>query len=281
MTIYYQTDRLTLHIGDALEALKQLPSNSVQTAITSPPYFNLCNYNVTGQMGLEETIPEYLSNLTAVFSEVRRILVNGGVFWVVIGDTVNNYSPIRGKGERRSPSFTIRRPRQKGYREKEQLGIPAKLIESMRSDGWMFRRELIWDKGESGAIANSDTAPLTHESILQFCKWEGNGRPYLNCKAMRSSVLRYPAVSHQIHPCPFPAQLARELLNASQKDSETVLDPFSGSGVSLFIGQERGRAIGVELNPEFCQVIREHDRASHLVGMGATEQLSLMESAIA
>ena len=139
----------------------------------------------------------------------------------------------------------------------------------------MFRRELIWDKGTSGASANSDTAPLTHESILQFCKWEGGSRPYLNCKAMRSSVLRYPAVSHQIHPCPFPAQLARELLNASQRDGETVLDPFSGSGVSLFIGQERGRAIGVELNPEFCQVIREHDRVSHLVEMSQQTSLEL------
>jgi len=275
MTIYYQTDRLTLHIGDALETLKQLPSNSVHTAITSPPYFNLCDYKMDRQLGLESTIASYLTNITAVFSEVRRILVNGGVFWVIISDTMNNYSPIRGKGERRSPSFTIRRSMQEGYREKEKLCIPAKLIDSMRSDGWMLRNELIWDKGASGQIANSDTAPLTHESILQFGKWEGNGRPYLNCKSLRSSVLRYPAVSHQIHPCPFPAQLARELLNASQKDGETVLDPFSGSGVSLFIGQERGRAIGVELNPEFCQVIREHDRVSHLVEMSQQTSLEL------
>lgn len=273
--IYYQTDRITLHCGDAIATLRSLPSNSVHTALTSPPYFNLCDYGVAGQMGLEGTIAEYLANLTAVFSEVRRILVNGAVLWVVISDTLNNYSPIRGKGERRSPVIIQRRLMQDGYLEKEQLGIPAKLIEAMRSDGWMLRRELIWDKGMSGAIANSDTAPLMHESVLQFGKWDSRSRPYLNCNPLRSSVLRYPAVSDPIHPCPFPPGLVRELMDASMQPGQTMIDPFAGSGTSLFVGAQKGHAIGVELNPVFCGLIEDRDRVSQLSNMSATAQTSL------
>jgi len=255
--IYHQTDRITLHCGDALQVLKALPSSYVNTAITSPPYFNLCDYRIEGQLGLEKTIREYLANLTAVFSEIRRILIPGSVFWVIIGDTSNNYSPIRAKGERKSPKIKMRRSLQPGYIEKEQLGIPAKLIESMRSDGWVFRRELIWDKGTSGAISNSDTAPLTHESILQFGKWTGKGRPYFNCKSMKSSVLRYAPVSDPIHPCPFPPKLIRELLDASMSPEQIMIDPFSGSGIALSVGAEKGNAIGIELNPKFCQILTE------------------------
>lgn len=273
--IYHQSDRLTLFNGDSLEILKQIPSNSVHTGITSPPYFNQCDYKVKGQIGLEQTIDEFLESVCAVFREVHRILVNGGVFWVIIADTQNNYSPIRGKGERRSKDYTMRRPMQQGYREKEALQIPQKLVEAMRSDGWVFRRELIWDKGSSGQIANSDTATLTHESVLQFGKWEGNDRPYLNCKPLRSSVLRYPPVSDPVHPCPFPFGLVSELLDASMQLGETMIDPFAGRGTSLYAGQQKGCAIGVELNPDFCELIRSSALVSSLSSLRSA-QLELL-----
>ena len=60
--------------GDALEVLKTLPSESIDCCITSPPYFNLRNYNVTGQIGLETTYQEFIEKLLSVFLEVKRIL---------------------------------------------------------------------------------------------------------------------------------------------------------------------------------------------------------------
>lgn len=249
--IYYQADRLTLYHGDSAEMLRQIPSNSVHTAITSPPYFCQCDYKILGQIGLETTIEAFLERVCEVFREVYRVLVPGGVFWVIIADTSNNYSPVRGKGERRSDTWTMRRPMQAGFQEKESLQIPHLLVDAMRRDGWLFRRELIWDKGTSGQQANSDTAALTHESILQFGKWTDSDRPYLNCKPLRSSVLRYSPKSDKVHPCPFPLGLARELLEASMQPGETILDPFCGSGTSLAIGQQIGKAIGIDLNTDF------------------------------
>jgi site-specific DNA-methyltransferase (cytosine-N4-specific) len=255
---------IIIYHGDALSVLSQLPSNSVHAAITSPPYFQQCDYRVAGQYGLELTIEHYLAHLVWTFRELRRVLVDGAVFWVIVGDTQNNYSPVRGKGERRSRILKNRRKLQTGYREKEALQVPGLLVDAMRADGWLFRRELIWDKGSSGTIGNSDTAPLTHESVLQFGKYEKGGRPYFNCKPLKGSVLRYAPVSDLIHPCPFPMGLVDELLDASMLPGQTMIDPFAGSGTSLMSGMRRGRAIGIELNEEYCHRIKERTHSLQL-----------------
>ena len=60
--------------GDALIKLQELPAESVDCCVTSPPYFKLRDYGVEGQIGLEETVEEYIEKLVAVFREVRRVL---------------------------------------------------------------------------------------------------------------------------------------------------------------------------------------------------------------
>ena len=60
--------------GDAVEQLKNLPDNSIDMCLTSPPYFSLRNYDVDGQIGQEETPDEYIARLLAVFTEVYRVL---------------------------------------------------------------------------------------------------------------------------------------------------------------------------------------------------------------
>jgi DNA modification methylase len=64
--------------------LKTLPSESVHCCITSPPYFNLRDYKVDGQIGLERTPDEYVAQLVAVFREVRKVLRKGLMFVVVL-----------------------------------------------------------------------------------------------------------------------------------------------------------------------------------------------------
>ena len=60
--------------GEALEKLKTIPSNSVDCCVTSPPYFQLRDYGVEGQIGLEKTVDEYIEKLVDIFREVRRVL---------------------------------------------------------------------------------------------------------------------------------------------------------------------------------------------------------------
>jgi len=237
-------------LGDAIEVLKSLPDNSIDCCVTSPPYFQMCDYEHDDQYGLEPTIAEYLSNISKVFSEVYRVLKDGSCCWIVIGDTMNNYSPVRAKGQRRKLNeYSHRRRLQAGYREKEALSIPHQLADQLRSDGWLHRQTLIWDKGNSGGMVNSDSAPLTHETILQMGKWNKRSRPYLRCQPLQSSVLKFGATSDPVHPCPFPVPLASYLIEASTINHEIVLDPFIGSGTTAIAAQRLGRHfIGIELN---------------------------------
>ena len=73
-----------LFIGDALEALKQIPSETVDTCVTSPPYYGLRDYGADGQIGLEKTPDEYIDRLVDVFHEVKRTLKKDGTLWIVI-----------------------------------------------------------------------------------------------------------------------------------------------------------------------------------------------------
>lgn len=243
-------------LGDAIGVLKSLPDDSIDCCFTSPIYFQMCDYKCEGQYGLEPTIAEYLLNISKVFSEVYRVLKDGSCCWIVIGDTMNNYSPIRAKGQRRKlGEYSHRRPKQAGYREKEALSIPHQVVDQLRSDGWLHRQTFIWDKGTTGGIAKSDTAQLTHEYVLQMGKWSKRSRPYLRCHPLQSSVLKFSTTSDSVHPCPFPVPLAGYLIEASTNVGETVLDPFIGSGTTAIAALQLDcNFIGIELNPDYRDI---------------------------
>lgn len=73
--------------GDSRMLLAQLPAESVDCVVTSPPYFGLRDYGVAGQMGLEADPKAYVAGLVAVFEEVRRVLKRTGTLWLNLGDS--------------------------------------------------------------------------------------------------------------------------------------------------------------------------------------------------
>lgn len=105
--------------GDCLELMKKLPDASVDVCITSPPYFNLRDYGVDGQLGAEHDPDSYISNLIAVFSEVYRVLKDGGSCWVNIDDV---------------------------YSDQSLQCIPDRFKIRMVESGWLCRNEIIWHK---------------------------------------------------------------------------------------------------------------------------------------
>ena len=72
---------------DCLEGLKQLPDNSINCCVTSPPYWGLRDYGVEGQLGLESTPEEYVAKMVEVFREVKRVLRDDGTLWLNLGDS--------------------------------------------------------------------------------------------------------------------------------------------------------------------------------------------------
>ena len=86
---FFRTDlRNSLLVGgDSEKALTALPEGIFQTCVTSPPYWSLRDYHIAGQIGLEQSVTDYIAHLVRVFAEVRRTLRDDGTLWVNIGDS--------------------------------------------------------------------------------------------------------------------------------------------------------------------------------------------------
>jgi len=144
--VLYQTDEdcspLFL-LGDAFSVLTQLPSDSVDFCMTSPPYWGQRRYH-GGGIGLEGDYEEYIANLLSVFSQVRRVLKPTGAFWLNLGDT---------------------------YQNKTLLGIPWRVaIRLMDEQGWLLRNEVIWNKVKGGLDNAKDRVRNIHENLFFFVK---------------------------------------------------------------------------------------------------------------
>lgn len=174
-----------LLLGDALEQLRTLPSESVHTCITSPPYYNLRDYGIAGQIGRETSVEEYLQKLVRVFREVRRVLREDGTLWVNMGDS---YATRSGKqpptNTRNSYGHTEKRTPQ-GYKYKDLIGVPWQLAFALREDGWYLRQDIVWYKTNAMPESVKDRCTKSHEYIFLLSKSE---RYYFNAAAIREPV---------------------------------------------------------------------------------------------
>ena len=174
-----------LLLGDALEQLRTLPSESVHTCVTSPPYYNLRDYGIAGQIGNETSVEEYLQKLVRVFREVRRVLREDGTLWVNMGDS---YATRSGKqpptNTRNSYGHTEKRTPQ-GSKYKDLIGVPWQLAFALREDGWYLRQDIVWYKTNAMPESVKDRCTKSHEYIFLLSKSE---RYYFNAAAIREPV---------------------------------------------------------------------------------------------
>lgn len=181
---------LTILTGDWIERLRELPDESVQCCVTSPPYFSLRDYKMPGQLGLEQTPEEYVAKLVAGFNEVKRVLRSDGVLWLNLGDSYSgswgNYGgQNRGKGSQRkiangsqvhnaaydglerSRPATASIP---GLKPKDLIGIPWAVAFALRADGWYLRSDIIWAKRNCMPESVTDRPTRSHEFIFLLSK---------------------------------------------------------------------------------------------------------------
>lgn len=84
--------------GDCIDKIKNIPSQTIDCCITSPPYYGLRDYGIDGQIGLESTPSQYIDKLVEIFREVYRVLKPEGTLWINIGD-----SYVGTGGDRKKP----------------------------------------------------------------------------------------------------------------------------------------------------------------------------------
>lgn len=256
-----------LYCGDSCQVLKHIDANSVDCIITSPPYYSLRDYQVDGQIGLEDTVQEYVSLICEVMDECYRVLKDDGVLFLNIGDT---YYSGKGKScgvdsKSSKRRFGVR-PVDKsggvgvGAQRKSILGIPWRVAIEMISRKWILRAPIIWHRKKALPEAVKDRPQHSYENIFMFVK----GRFYhfdrdpLRGKELDEDIWDITArtKSGGLNTAPFPDELVERCLSIGCPENGVVLDPFVGSGTTIRVALQSGySAIGIELNEEFCNYI--------------------------
>lgn len=178
--IYKPIEKFTNKIlcGGSHKVLKTIPDESIDCVVTSPPYWALRDYGVTGQIGLESTIEEYLDKLILIFDEVHRVLKPKGTCWVNFGDTYANKTKGGHRNKVQNNIFDSLTARSFIPKLKTKLNIPAKslcLIPSrfavrMIERGWILRNEIIWHKPNAMPQSVSDRFSVDFEKVFFFVK---------------------------------------------------------------------------------------------------------------
>lgn len=159
--------------GDVLDKLSEIETGTVQTCITSPPYWGLRDYGIDGQIGLEGTPEEYVDKLVQVFREVKRVLRDDGCLWLNLGDSYNgsggaggDYSPGGLKdGQPKYPGRNIGT-----LKPKDLVGIPWRMAFALQADGWYLRSDIIWAKPNPMPESVTDRPTKAHEYIFLLTK---------------------------------------------------------------------------------------------------------------
>lgn len=178
----------TILHGDALTTLKTLPDNHVQCVVTSPPYYALRDYGVSGQIGLEDTPAEYIEKLVQVFREVRRVLKEDGTCWINLGDSYANDQKWGGhpSGKHCKELHSMVRPKRfTGLPGKNLLMIPARVAIALQEDGWWLRSDIIWAKPTAMPESVTDRPTTAHEHIFLLAKSE---KYYYDADAIREPL---------------------------------------------------------------------------------------------
>ena len=178
--------------GDCIESLKKLEDQSINTCITSPPYWGLRNYNdESKQLGMEDTPEEFVENLVNVFREVKRVLRDDGTVWLNLGDsyssggrTTTTNQSLRGDKE-----YGVTRPKpSKGIKPKDLIGIPWRVAFALQADGWYLRQDIIWHKPNPMPESVKDRCTKAHEYIFLLSK---NVKYYFDNEAIKEDA-KYP-----------------------------------------------------------------------------------------
>jgi site-specific DNA-methyltransferase (adenine-specific) len=143
--------RNAILIGDALMRLHELPDASADCIITSPPYFGLRDYGVTGQLGQEANVDEWVANLRAVATELERVLQPWGSLWLNLGDTYSRHARY-------------------GAPSKSLLLGPERVARALVEDGWLLRNKVVWAKANPLPSPSKDRLTNAYELLYFFVR---------------------------------------------------------------------------------------------------------------
>lgn len=252
--------------GDCLDGMKTLADDSIVLAFTSPPYHNAVNYDdhvkkLNGEVGYwerkEQSYDFYKTFLIDRFKEMYRVIKPGG-------HNVVNISPVAWEGRR--------------------VALPFHFVCWMEEIGWRFKEDIVWEKGvvrdkRSGVLMQHPYPgyyypSLAVEYVFVFQKpaaKKSENNIYHNRSAKEKQEnkldlkgyqeqskniwnIRPVAPQENIHPCPFPKELARRVVQYYSYKNDIVLDIFCGSGITNLMAEKLNRKhIGMETEKQYIE----------------------------
>ena len=223
------------------ENMDKVKDDSVQTIITSPPYWNLKDYFKIGQIG-QESYDQYIKRLYSVFCESYKKLNNSGSMWININIRIY---------------------------KKQVILIPYDIISICKKLGYFYRGIFIWHKSSGIPVSNTNIVDR-HEYILVFSKnkqfsikkdiqytFNDYQNELINGGAIWNINRKAGSIGKKIiHPAIYPYELVRRILLMTTEEGDLVLDPFLGSGTTLIESIKNKRTcIGFEYNEQFESLI--------------------------
>jgi DNA modification methylase len=164
---------------DVRAGLATLPDNHFHCAITSPPYWGLRDYGVSGQLGLESTPDEYIANMVEVCRGIKRVLRDDGVFFLNVGDSYAAGGLGAGSGKQRTNAGSCNgshiekaRKAPDGLKPKDLCLIPWRLLLALQADGWYVRSVIVWSKRSPMPESVTDRPTSAWEPIFLLSKSE-------------------------------------------------------------------------------------------------------------
>ncbi len=231
-----------LYHGDSFHVLSELPPNSVDGAVTSPPYYNARSYSEW------PNIYCYLYDMFNVARMVHRVLRPGAYYLFNVFDYFDNENNIvlSTMGQKR-------------------MILGAYMVNLFRRIGFEIHGNTVWHKGEIEGKRNFNQGNCSPYYQLPFNCWEhvlifrktgvrGGALTFPTVLAMRPVLKMVRGENILGHSAPFPPAIP-ELLLQHLKRGESVLDPYSGSMTTARTAKRHGiRSISVELHREYCEL---------------------------
>lgn len=289
-------DDITVWQGDCRELMGRIPDGTVDSIVTSPPFWAMRDYGANGQLGLEERPELYVEAIATAFNGMKRVLSSAGVLMLNLGDCF--FGGAGSSSSRRKDAASVVRP--KIHKEcqrcgapfegtpkrrfcsaycggidnsprstrppyflkpKDLVGLPWRCAFALQAGGWFLRGGIVWWKPNASPDSPTKDRPLvTHEFVFLFSK---GVRYYFDDPGQGSVWEIRTRRTAAGHPAAMPLELAIRCVCASCPPGGLVLDPFAGSGSTLVAAQKSGRrAIGIELNPAYIPDIDRRVKAA-------------------
>lgn len=245
-------------IGDSRK-MEEIEDSSIDLVITSPPYWHIKDYGITGQIGYGQSLHEYLRDLYRVWKECYRVLKQGRRLCINIGDQF---------------------ARSIIYGRYKVIPLHAEIIAQCENIGFDYMGAIVWQKkttmnttGGANVMGSYPYPPngmieIDYEFILIFKKPGSISKipsDIKNKSALTKEEWKeyfqghwyFGGVKQLEHEAMFPEELPKRLIKMYSFVGETILDPFAGSGTTLQAALNLNRnAIGYEINEKFLDTMK-------------------------